>query len=596
MAESSYLKKKRDRYYYQRRVPKDVRGHDLFLKLPEVIERSLHTSDPAEARLRAAEENLAFERRLAEARGHTPRSQEFASSARTSKKPDLPPLPISPDWIEWVASEHYFSLTSPISSAYEYAGFEHEDSEERLQDTEGFELASLMAKEDDLKKRKIRAVRRAALSYLRSENRLTSPLERDKLKRIKPHPVEGEQGYRDLCQALIDAELDAIKFVKVLYDEGKVSKELNSHHFKVIKKPATSKPLNLNEVAKNYLATSPNVTEEWAQRVNRIVEVCSSLGMPTDVTKIKKADVRGVFDKLKHAPRNWSQKFPGKTIAEAIELGKKEGAKTLSPNTIRDGYLAALKAVLSFAEERELIDSNPTRNLKIEKARNDGRGTGFEPNELSKLFRLPLFCGCQDHHHPLIPGDYLVRDHRFWAPLIALFTGARTAEIAQLKLDEVIFDEGLPHFIIQASEGSSLKTHAATRRIPMHNKLIELGLKSYAADLKSAGEQRLFPSWRKPTGKGYADASSQRFFRRSIIPLITTRQHPRPNFHSFRNTMKDEMVRIGMTPAHQDVILGHEPAGMTRIYHKSRNLADLTESLSRVEFPHVDFSGIVTRG
>lgn len=436
MAESSYLKKKRDRYYYQRRVPKDVRGHDLFLKLPEVIERSLHTSDPAEARLRAAEENLAFERRLAEARGHTPRSQEFASSARTSKKPDLPPLPISPDWIEWVASEHYFSLTSPISSAYEYAGFEHEDSEERLQDTEGFELASLMAKEDDLKKRKIRAVRRAALSYLRSENRLTSPLERDKLKRIKPHPVEGEQGYRDLCQALIDAELDAIKFVKVLYDEGKVSKELNSHHFKVIKKPATSKPLNLNEVAKNYLATSPNVTEEWAQRVNRIVEVCSSLGMPTDVTKIKKADVRGVFDKLKHAPRNWSQKFPGKTIAEAIELGKKEGAKTLSPNTIRDGYLAALKAVLSFAEERELIDSNPTRNLKIEKARNDGRGTGFEPNELSKLFRLPLFCGCQDHHHPLIPGDYLVRDHRFWAPLIALFTGARTAEIAQKSSDD----------------------------------------------------------------------------------------------------------------------------------------------------------------
>ena len=86
MAESSYLKKKRDRYYYQRRVPKDVRGHDLFLKLPEVIEISLHTSDPAEARLRAAEQNLAFERRLADARGHPKPPVNSASNTTTSQK------------------------------------------------------------------------------------------------------------------------------------------------------------------------------------------------------------------------------------------------------------------------------------------------------------------------------------------------------------------------------------------------------------------------------------------------------------------------------------------------------------------------------
>tara|TARA_R100000935_G_scaffold14778_2_gene29484 strand:- start:9287 stop:11077 length:1791 start_codon:yes stop_codon:yes gene_type:complete len=596
MAESSYLKKKRDRYYYQRRVPKDVRDHDLFLKLPEVIERSLHTSDPAEARLRAAEENLSFERQLADARGLPQPPLNSASITATSQKQDRQPLPISPDWIEWVASEHYFLLTAPISSAYEYAGFEHEDSEERLQDAESFELASLMAKEDDLKKRKVRVVRRAALSYLQSEQRLASPLERDILKRIKPHPVEQKQEYRDLCQALMDAELDAIQFVRKLYSEGKAPKELDQHHLNITKKPAASKLITLSELAKRYLATSPDVTEEWQRRVYRIVDVCASLGMPTDVSKIRKSHVRDVIDQLQRAPRNWSQKYPGKTIAEAIELGTKESAATLSANTIRDGYIAALKTVFSFAEERELIESNPAQNLKIEKARNDGRGTGFDPNELSKLFRLPLFCGCQDDIRPLIPGDHLIRDHRFWAPLIALFTGARTTEIAQLKLDEVVFDDGLPHFIIQASEEGSLKTHAATRRIPMHVKLIEFGLKSYATELKNGGEQRLFPLWQKPTGKGYPDASSQRFFRRSIIPLITTRTKPRPNFHSFRNTMKDEMVRVGMPPAHQDVILGHEPAGMTRIYHKSRNLADLTESLSRVEFPHVDFSGVIARG
>ena len=596
MAESSYLKKKRDRYYYQRRVPKDVRGHDLFLKLPEVIEISLHTSDPAEARLRAAEQNLAFERRLADARGHPKPPVNSASNTTTSQKQNRLPLPITPDWIEWIASEHYLFLTAPITSAYEYAGFDHEDSDERLLDTESFELASLMSKEDDLKKRKVRAVRKVALSHLQSEKRLSSPLERDKLSRVKPHPIEQEQEYRDLCQALMDAELDAIQSVRKLYSEGKASKELDQHHLNVTKKPTASKLITLSELAQHYLATSPDVTEEWQRRVNRIVEVCTSLGMPTDVSKIKKTHVRDVIDQLQHAPRNWSQKYPGKTIAEAIELGKMESAATLSPNTIRDGYIAALKTVFSFAEERELIESNPAQNLKIDKARNDGRGTGFDPNELSKLFRLPLFCGCQDDETPLISGNHLIRDHRFWAPLIGLFTGARTTEIAQLKLDEVVLDDGLQHFIIQASEGGSLKTSAATRRIPMHAKLVELGLKSYVTELKQVGEHRLFPLWQKPKGKGYPDASSQRFFRRSIIPLITTRTKPRPNFHSFRNTMKDEMVRVGMPPAHQDVILGHESPGMTRIYHKSRNLADLAESFSRIEYPHVDFSEIVARG
>jgi len=590
-----YLKEKRGRYFFQRRVPKDVLSHKHFKGKPAVVEKSLHTSDPTEARLRAAEESAAFERLLAEARGSKPAVAAPSVADKSAKGSPDDVKPITPDWIEWAASEHYFSITSPITSAFEYAGLEHDDSEERLLDTESFELADLMAREDDLKRRKIRTVRKTALRLLEVDKRLMTPLERDRYRRLLPHPVEQIEEFRTLCQSLIDAELDAVTYIRKLYNEGKRSKELDSQHRDVIRKTHTSKAASLDAVASAYLANSPGVTDEWANRVRRIIDICASLGTPTEVAQIRKTHIRNVFDTLTHVPRNWSLKYPGKTLEQAIELGRSESAAVLSPNTIRDGYLAPLKAVLSYAEERDFIDANPTRSLKIAKARNDGRGTGFDPHELNALFSLPLFSGCKDDNSPLTPGDHLITDHRFWAPIVALFTGARTAEIAQLKLDEVILDGSLPHFIIQASDGSSLKTDAATRRIPIHTQLLELGLRQYCKQMKEAGEKRLFPNWTKPKGKGYADARSQRYFRRSIIPLITKRDHPRPNFHSFRNTMKGEMVEVGMTPEHQDLILGHEHAGMTRIYLKTSNLAALTESLSKVRFDHVDFSRIMPR-
>jgi hypothetical protein len=52
--------------------------------------------------------------------------------------------------------------------------------------------------------------------------------------------------------------------------------------------------------------------------------------------------------------------------------------------------------------------------------------------ELQTIVAAPLFMGCRSESKLFEPGVYRVRDHRFWPPLIALWSGARLNEIGQL--------------------------------------------------------------------------------------------------------------------------------------------------------------------
>ena len=177
--------------------------------------------------------------------------------------------------------------------------------------------------------------------------------------------------------------------------------------------------------------------------------------------------------------------------------------------------------------------------------------------------------------------------------MIALFTGARTAEIAQLFVNEATIDDAIPVFNIQATEGRKLKNKFAPRQIPIHPMLLDLGFDEYVRRMKQSGQKRLFPLWTWSAGKKAADASSQRSFRRTIIPQISERTNPKPVFHSFRSTMKGEMVRVGMHEIRQNAILGHEQIGQTGTYLREIALPTLDEAMKSVTYSGVDFVPIL---
>ena len=63
----------------------------------------------------------------------------------------------------------------------------------------------------------------------------------------------------------------------------------------------------------------------------------------------------------------------------------------------------------------------------------------------------------------------------------------RLNEIAQLWVHDIKQEHGIWIFDLQEGDGQRLKTKAATRKVPIHSKLIEAGLIKYVETLPKDG-------------------------------------------------------------------------------------------------------------
>jgi len=164
-------------------------------------------------------------------------------------------------------------------------------------------------------------------------------------------------------------------------------------------------------------------------------------------------------------------------------------------------YLHGLSHLLAWAKgQGYLPDSwvNPVDGLRIKKHRGEKRlkRSPFSDEELTAIFDSRDFTKEKDKH-----------PERYWLPLCLLWSGARREEIAQLYLDDVKQVEAVWVFDIKTDEkrGQGLKNEASVRMVPVHSRLIELGLLQYVNQTRATGALRLFPRL-KHGGNGFGDS------------------------------------------------------------------------------------------
>ncbi|MEJ1930976.1 phage integrase SAM-like domain-containing protein, partial [Nostoc sp. NIES-2111] len=179
--------------------------------------------------------------------------------------------------------------------------------------------------------------------------------------------------------------------------------------------------------------------------------------------------------------------------------------KGLSPKTVNGRYLTCLKAIFRAGYERELIDQNPAAAVqqKVGK-KQQGRPPGFTDEEAKMILALadramlPPEDGSKDPRTP-----YLKRVGR-WVPWVLCYTGARVAEITQLRKEDVQEVDGIP-FIRITPEAGSVKT-GQYRDVPLHPHLVEMGFLDfvrtspdgplfYDANAKRRGTGITQPQW-----------------------------------------------------------------------------------------------------
>jgi len=282
----------------------------------------------------------------------------------------------------------------------------------------------------------------------------------------------------------------------------------------------------------DYLKSRHPKYVKKAERIaTMLIDICGD--MPPD--DYEPEDIDHWVERIKFLPPNpeknkehrdrWT-KMSYLQIAKDVEIRGIPGA---SDTTIRD-HIGQLASFFAFCKARRYMDEGSPLAKRVAGATsgtsNDLRDP-FDEADLARIFDPTLY-------------ETRKLPHTFWPPLVALFTGARCNEIAQLYLDDIVNDDREHperwRFMIRIGRGRTdqrLKNQFSNRSIPMHPQLIELGFLHYLDDVRSLGFERVFPSLRWTAAAGYGDTVSDMFsaYLRGKVKISA----PRKVFHSFRH-------------------------------------------------------------
>ena len=275
------------------------------------------------------------------------------------------------------------------------------------------------------------------------------------------------------------------------------------------------------------------------------------------IRSMTRHDCRTFRDKLTQLPPNLTKRFKGKSVDDVIAL-KLEPMSTRTVNK----NLSVISTLMNWAIREGLIIDNPARGLGLTtRHRLDAERDVFTPHELKLLFeRSPLYTGCASEKHRARPGTLLIRDAKFWLPLIALYSGMRLEEIAQLRVEDVRQVDSVWIFDVNASLGNKLKTTDSARLVPVHPDLTRIGLLHHHADVQRSGHQRLFPDLPKCSDGLYSSAFSKWFGKHKRKVGIT---NPRVTFHSFRHTVINHLKQSGVEESRIKELVGHKDNSIT---------------------------------
>lgn len=282
--------------------------------------------------------------------------------------------------------------------------------------------------------------------------------------------------------------------------------------------------------------------------------------------------------------------------------------KHLSPRTVLDKYLAAIKSVFSYAKANGLRDDNPAGGIRVadNKASFEKEVTRlpFTNDELLKLFetsRLYHKNGSIGDVGKIYSRQYKqnLTDYR-WFILLALYTGARIEELGQLDRNDVQQNHGVWHIHIHGdtATGRRVKNAASVRKVPLHDKLLSLGFLKFAGKTEEGGATqgqsqagKLFASFPKRQDGKRTNAFSQWFQR--FLKTLPIEDREKKSFHSFRHTFKREGRNTeGVPPEILDALQGHAQQGTAAQYGRDEDgqryaLPVLKAALDKMTFGNV---------
>lgn len=254
-----------------------------------------------------------------------------------------------------------------------------------------------------------------------------------------------------------------------------------------------------------------------------------------------------IEDLVDFAKTDDANKITRKTILD----WKDAKLATLSPRTIKDVYLASVKAIFNCGVMNELIASNPAHNIKVKvAAKQVNRPKGFTRAEAETILGY-----CLSHQ----PSSHFGKPRELpqttaakrWAPLLCAYTGSRITEITQLR-EQDVRQEGAITIIRITPEAGTVKTRQY-RDVPLHPQIIELGFLDFVKNAPAG------PLFFRTDGRGDTSKRAGVVARNLCTWLKKAGIIPdgvQPN-HAWRHAFKTTGRELGIDTRILDAIQGH---------------------------------------
>lgn len=322
---------------------------------------------------------------------------------------------------------------------------------------------------------------------------------------------------------------------------------------------------SLSELIELYIADrSAHWSAKTKVEFTRYFATLLSLITDKAANSISRSDCISCRDLLLSLPPNFTKKkqYKGMTapqIAKANSCGQSLSAKTVNK------YLTLLSSFFKWANQQELATSNPAEGLllPLNKLASEEREI-YSMGEINRIqAKLP-----RSHSEP----------EKYWVPIIAMYSGMRLDEICQLHKEDIQLTDVTWCFNLNSKGDKRLKTAISARLVPIHPKLVELGLMDYFESINNGSiwpniSPDKFGRWGHKLGNWYS-----RFNRREVT------NNPKKCFHSFRHTVANQLKQKGISETVIAEILGHKNNNITTgRYGKNYDIKLLSEAIISIQ-------------
>jgi integrase len=280
---------------------------------------------------------------------------------------------------------------------------------------------------------------------------------------------------------------------------------------------------------------APSTVKRWTPVIERLI---AHLGHD-DAAAIKRADVVAWKDAL---------------------LGG-----GMSNITVRDVYVAAIKATLQFAVDQGTLSENPAAGIKVRvREALQERDKGFDGREAETILSATLRKFSDQISDEMAAA-------RRWVPWICAYTGARVNEITAVTGRDFFVRDSIWMIRIRAENNKTRKF----REVPLHGHLIDQGFLDYA---RARGTRPLFYDPRRSRGGKDSNPHHKKVGERLAqwVRSLGIDKRVAPN-HGWRHRFSSVSRFVGMPEDVRNIIQGHASAKVADRYGETWPLVALRE-------------------